>query len=1056
MKRIRIFQSISIILLVFAMLLLPSMTLADGTQKVDSKNGFPYNDSENYIYKVETHPDIESGFIGSDYVMALKITVMDANKIVPLVLSVDDYVITFKNLPELEDQDINITYIYEDIETKSSVYYDIAFKIIPQSGISDPEDSWKRLIDYENSINAATNSSYLSKEGTFAGHKALYNDLELVSTVNANNSKQAYFKQARDIFVQLEDIPYPNAVLYLDIHWDATCLYYLGSYWDDKLGVVPDEKNIPAAEALFTQALNEALAFESQLSSIDYEIKKTPHLTDDGTGYNVVVTTEASSNKGETSTSVPALIVLGVAGLAAAIAGAAGSGSSSENGDKKQASTYKMYIKKDFRDKIRYDKPAVFVYARMAEVTPSGEEIERNDLTLQIQIFSNDPHIKVGNTTPAGNYAGASVEAESTKGRENPSKGTVNFKFTGEGGSYQNSMSFNLILAELTGREGGFSKGKGGEIAIIEGDGGHYESAFSLVDFTEIPNVTLKPLAGDYPFEIETVKINDYDYKISINNNKFSPDNKRKKPGPLFYNFELYADNTVENARAMFKATVYPEGIVVRNVEYDKNDYAAIRAFSDVEKSGDSEDVLATRLIVELSVGTTDEKGNRIAEIVDISTTNLKMDKLMGTDPDTENLAKVFKYEIEDAGKGAYKFQPKMQIPEGESPYYMILPMSCSYNDIEYSLDFPVRLVGEPFDEIKSKKEELRLLLERVRRYMPPEEWQSVVQFFKDRFDSMSVNEIRLMNKSLIMISRTTLLKESEELRNFSQKLDWVISGLEWVKWIGDQAFSYLADYYTGPVGEALIVPAKDIMVALLADYAGQIWFDEKSSMTQQDMESRVLSGVMTAAENVLMTNFDAKSKDMKKIGGILAAFAILKFLNHYFNDRTADGQGIDLYDALMLTFTDLTTTVFKGLLQKKFEDLVGSDKVKAVYEKYCSEWVSKSLGSIFTDLQDHGLDIAKKYITEMFGEGFATLYSKVTEKAGKSEIKIDSGDIVISINVYEYAEEGKPPVMIDINVSKAKDRIIDYIYDSIFSSFPFPTAKMPALNDPPFFPDAK
>ena len=333
-----------------------------------------------------------------------------------------------------------------------------------------------------------------------------------------------------------------------------------------------------------------------------------------------------------------------------------------------------------------------------------------------------------------------------------------------------------------------------------------------LVDFTEVPEVTLKPLSENYPFEIEAVKIHDFKYKLTVkpDHSDRNSAGKPRKPSYSFYKFEMFAENKVENARTMVEVNVYPEGIVVRNVEFDENGYALIKAFSDDERTESGEEVLATRLIVELAVVTVDENGRSKTELADITTTSFKIGSLKGTDQDTENLAKAFKYEIEDAGRGAYKFQPKMQVPEGKSPYYLTLPMSCTYDNTDYSLDFPVRLVGEPFDEMKSKQEELRLLLARVRRYMPPEEWQSVVQFFKERMDSMSVREIRLMNKSLVEASRYTLVKEGAALRNFAEKLEWTICGLEWVKWIGDQAFSYLMDYYFGPVGEALLVPAKD------------------------------------------------------------------------------------------------------------------------------------------------------------------------------------------------------------------------------------------------------
>jgi len=799
--------------------------------------------------------------------------------------------------------------------------------------------------------------------------------------------------------------------------------------------------------------MEQVKAYEAKFSAISYEIEKTPHLTEDGRS-STIVTTNASGDKGETETTVPALIVLGAAGLAAAVAGAAGaagSGGTESKGDEKQISSYKMYIKKEFKDKIRYDKPAVTIYARMAEITPSGEEMDRDDLTQQIRITSDDTHMKIGENISMGRYIGATVEAQSKKGQDNPRIGTVSFRFTGEGGNFQNDVTFNLVLDPYI----NFLKENGNTVSVIEGDGGHYESAFELVDFTEVPKITIKAIAENHPFRIEAVRINDFTYNLEIDNQTLPPKNsseKTGKPSYSFYKFELFAENEIESARTLIEVKVCPEGIVVRNVEFDENGYALICAFADEERIEDGEEVLATRIIVELAVGTVDEQGNSAVELVDVSKIDFKIGDLAGTDSDTKNLAKAFEYEIEDVGRGAYKFQPKMQIPEGKNPYHMIIPMACSYNNIDYKLDFQVRLVGEPFDEIKSKQEELRLLLARVRRYMPPEEWQSVVQFFKERFDFMSVREIRLMNKSLVEASRYTLLTEGERLRNFADKLDWVIDGLEWVKWIGDQAFSYLMDYYFGPVGEALLVPAKDIAVVLIADYAGQIWYDERTNLTEEQMETQVLTGIMTAVENLLMSNIDTKKMDMKKIGGILAAFAVLKFLNHYFNDKTPDGRDIELYDALMLTFSDLTTNVFKMIVQKKFEEIVGSEKVKAVYEKYCKDWVDKTLGGVFDDLQDNAISVLQKYVTEMFGAYCAQVYSEALGKAGRTAISSDAGDLIITIPIHEYEEGGREPVMLDINVTRARERIIDYIYETMFSMFPFPTSAMPEPSDPVYF----
>lgn len=92
-------------------------------------------------------------------------------------------------------------------------------------------------------------------------------------------------------------------------------------------------------------------------------------------------------------------------GAGSALAAAAGSDCDSEG----KRSTYKMYINKDFGDSIRYDKPPVTVYARMAEVTENGQEIDRPDLTSQISIFCEGNPLRIDGDSMAGGYMGALV-----------------------------------------------------------------------------------------------------------------------------------------------------------------------------------------------------------------------------------------------------------------------------------------------------------------------------------------------------------------------------------------------------------------------------------------------------------------------------------------------------------------------------------------------------------------------------------------------------------------------------------------------------------------------
>ena len=64
-----------------------------------------------------------------------------------------------------------------------------------------------------------------------------------------------------------------------------------------------------------------------------------------------------------------------------AVAGAGGSEADGGDSDVKE-SRYKMCLRKDFGDAIHYNKKPVTVYARMVEVTPEGDEIDRPDSLL--------------------------------------------------------------------------------------------------------------------------------------------------------------------------------------------------------------------------------------------------------------------------------------------------------------------------------------------------------------------------------------------------------------------------------------------------------------------------------------------------------------------------------------------------------------------------------------------------------------------------------------------------------------------------------------------------
>ena len=151
-------------------------------------------------------------------------------------------------------------------------------------------------------------------------------------------------------------------------------------------------------------------------------------------------------------TTIPAIIILGTLGMAgaAAAAGAAGAGAGSgsekpDGSDEKKHSTFKMYINKDFGNKLKKGDEPKAVYARIVERKPSGEEVDRTDLTEQIQVFSSDGSLVVtdgGMSTNGYRCAMACVPEVD----EPESEGKVSFFFEGEGGTFTQNVIFSIAI----------------------------------------------------------------------------------------------------------------------------------------------------------------------------------------------------------------------------------------------------------------------------------------------------------------------------------------------------------------------------------------------------------------------------------------------------------------------------------------------------------------------------------------------------------------------------------------------------------------------------------
>ncbi len=159
---------------------------------------------------------------------------------------------------------------------------------------------------------------------------------------------------------------------------------------------------------------------------------------------------------------MPKNVAISVAGAltAAGAAAAAGGGAAGaatqkaleetkkaeEKQKKKKKEKYRLYVSKDFGNTLDPSAPPRKVYARIVQVLDTGGERPRNDLTGSIKVSSKDGNliVKDGGANENGKCAIVSVPANS-----NVSKGTVTFRFEGEGGAFTKNVIFQIANPEI-------------------------------------------------------------------------------------------------------------------------------------------------------------------------------------------------------------------------------------------------------------------------------------------------------------------------------------------------------------------------------------------------------------------------------------------------------------------------------------------------------------------------------------------------------------------------------------------------------------------------------
>ncbi|SDZ12823.1 hypothetical protein SAMN05660462_01954 [Proteiniborus ethanoligenes] len=837
---------------------------------------------------------------------------------------------------------------------------------------------------------------------------------------------------------------------------------------------------IDAARSLFDLAEQDFKDLMARAeNSIRFETKKTMDIKVKNykpKGSAGLVNTSAEKEAGETNVSIPAAFTIVIIGAGAALAGAGASDSGGNGGDNKgkKKSRYKMCLRKSFGDAIRYDKQPVSVYARMVEITLEGKEIDRPDLTASLEIFSGG-NLTVEGNSMAGNYMGALVSAQSVPGGQNPSEGIVSIRFNGEGDSFQNNVTFRLIgKPYISFLEQG--KYLTMTLPMLLGDGETYKTPFILNDFLDKPTSVKLEVVEDVPLncEIEELEENQYILKVKNNSSKTETHQAVKQT----FSIGIRAENHSELAENNLNVELYPEGLSIRELKFDEKGYAFIETF-DNENTEEWGDVLPTGFVIDFVVPEADQGGRYRARVMEPEEFSPVFARLKGTDDRTNHLAERLKYTIEEITSNLkeYKFAPQEALVEEEGkPYYLTLPISCSYGDQEYILDLPVRLLGGgpgPMDGWDEEFSKMKRIVSRVGGINP-----EIARMLRENGKKMSTAELRLVNKRICQDAIVYYTKDASEYEKIAAELDNMIYYAEWLKWFGDQAFSYLISTYHGNKMDAILSPAKDIFATLLGEIIGQLAYGE-----QIDYDTLEVGKNINAAFDNLITNaFDdkiGKKVSFKQACVVVGGFLVWKIAKNIYDNIDKDGKA-DLYSAITATTSDLTAMGMKKIAGNFFDKALKNKVVQDNLSKPLGKWLQNivpdtTLGKwskdskgkdIFKMIDFNKSDIFQKYLEEFFGMGMV----KVTEidmAAVKDLHELTSGGSIQSTvdlsawpkidwsTVVNEQNGQQEAYRISINlIPESLGKLYDYLFGELFGNIPFAKEEKQPPVDPPYNPE--
>ena len=631
------------------------------------------------------------------------------------------------------------------------------------------------------------------------------------------------------------------------------------------------------------------------------------------------VTQNADSDSGEDNgTDIITAIVLGVGGaLATAGAVGASSGGKKDGGDEeeKKRKTYRMKVYKNFGDSIQKGAKAVYVWARIVEITDGGEE-NRPDLSEKITVSGTGMDVRSAGMQ--NTYMGAEVSVPADSQAQTA---TLTFTFTGEGGVFRNNIVFQVLgEPEIT-------------FPAVSEDGQHWDvnSQNNQVDLIAgarvserlrfvITNASEEPKAIRFTADREGLDVTwekdtqwQYTYYACIEN-RTAPIEKENGIFADMISASVRIDAEFENGLTIWSYIIirlFPEGLSAQGKL--ENGRLTVNTLPLENPTEGFAKISPTVFSVTLAY--LDRNGHTVVPGEPCWTPRALTDDGKYGLMFTEN----FKYTVKYQSASEVAFYPEVTLPMPGDPYEARMELAAETDDGSFRAELPMIFYGDkPAKRTDDQREQALQELRNTVRFFgagTDETTRALLHSAKDQ----TAEELAVTRQWIILTSTEYYKNEKQEFESIDRYMSRMIIVSNAFIFMGDKAVTFLLSRMAGPLGKEasnILNPLKNMLAEFIGDCIGDMVDGTPVDLNANRVYKFYLQSVDSLLTNVMTGGLKPKGDTL---GYVAATYLLNRFAyNYFYGARKIKG---DVYRSACAAFGDLTLMFFKAWIEDLFKE---------------------------------------------------------------------------------------------------------------------------------------